>query len=86
MKNGCILVNYSLNDKTACTLFDTYVNNILSYSSEVWGIHRGADIEEVPADLCKQLLCAERTTLDASVYCELGRYPLKYQILYTIFK
>ena len=29
------------------SVFDTYVNSILSYGSEVWGFHWGQDIEQI---------------------------------------
>ena len=80
------LADYSLNFETALSLFDTYVTSILLYSSEVWGIHSATNIEQVHIDFCKQLLGVKKSTHNASVYCELGRYPLKYQRLYRILK
>ena len=38
--------NYS-NIETMLSVFDTYVNSILSYGSEVWGFHRSRDIEQI---------------------------------------
>ena len=38
----------SLNQKTACRSYGTYINNILSHSSEVWRFHRGATYRTGP--------------------------------------
>ena len=38
--------NY-FNIETMLSVFDTYVNTVLSYGSEVWGIHPDQDIEKI---------------------------------------
>ena len=43
-------------------------------------------VEKVHIDFCKQLLSVKKATQNASVYCELGRFPLKYHRLYRILK
>ena len=33
------------NTETLLSLFDTYVKSIVNYGCEVWGFHKGVDIE-----------------------------------------
>lgn len=41
------LRNHCLNVETYCSIFDSYVNSILRYASEIWGFHKAPDVESV---------------------------------------
>ena len=43
-----------LNMYTMLSLFDTYVNSILMYGAEIWGVHKAPQIEKVHLDFCKK--------------------------------
>jgi hypothetical protein len=59
-----------------CQLFDSFVGSILSYSSEVWGYTKSKEIERIHLKFCKRILNVRTSTCNASIYGELGRYPL----------
>ena len=75
-----------LNHCTLFSLFDTYVTSIISYGSEVWGMHAGKDIEKVHLDYCKHVLGVNKRTNNVLTYAETGRLPLKVWRLIRIFK
>ena len=50
------LKNHCFNVETQLSVFDTYVNSILNYGSEVWGLHKAPDVEKVHSSFCKTLL------------------------------
>ena len=64
------------NVQTQCSVFDTYVDSILSYSSEIWGFHKAPDVEKIHIDFCKKILGVKKSTCNSLVYYELGRLPL----------
>ena len=68
------------------SVFDTYINSILSYGSEVWGFHSGHDVEKVHIQFWKRLLGVKKGTCNEFVYSELGRFPLQVTIKLRIFK
>ena len=70
------LKNHTFNIETQCSVFDIYVNSILSYASEVWGFHKGLDVERVHTNFCKNTLGVKKNTSNKLVYYELGRLPL----------
>ena len=70
------LRKFKFNIRTQCAVFDTYVNSILSYGAEVWGFHKGPDIEKVHTCFCKNVLGVKKNTCNDFIYCELGRLPL----------
>ena len=69
------LNNFFFNIETKCSIFYTYVNSILSYASEVWGFHKGSDIEKVHLMFCKRMLGFEKNVSIKLIYFELGRLP-----------
>ena len=73
--NGKLTVFY-FNVETKCSVFDTYINSILSYASEIWGFHKAPDIEKLHTYYCKKVLGVKRSTCSNLVYFELGRLPL----------
>ena len=44
--------NY-FNIEAMLSVFDTYVNTVLSYGSEMWGSHPGQDVEKIHLLFCK---------------------------------
>ena len=73
--NGKLTV-FDFNVETKCSVFDTYINSILSYASEIWGFHKAPDIEKLHTYFCKKVLGVKRSTCNNLVYFELGRLPL----------
>ena len=59
---------------TKLELFDTYFGSILNYGCEIWGNHKGPDIERVHLNFLKRLLGVKRSTNSMMVYRELNRY------------
>ena len=57
-------------------LFDTYMSCILSYKCEVWGSHKGEDIENVHFNFLKRTLKVRRSTVIFMIYFELGGVPM----------
>ena len=58
------------------SLFDTYVCSILSYGCEVWGYHKGPDIQKMHLDFLRNGLRVRRNTNRVMLYFETGRMPL----------
>ena len=78
----CLLLklkNHCFNVETQLSVFDTYVNSILNYGSEVWGLHKAPDVEKVYSSFCKTLLGVKKSTTNDLAYFELGRLPLYIQ-------
>jgi len=57
-------------------LFDTQVQPILLYASEIWGLEGCDIIEGVHLFAIKRFLNVSMQTPNALVYCETGRFPL----------
>ena len=70
------LRKYPYNPKTCCQLFDSFINQVLSYAWEIWGFSKSKEIERIHLKFLKSILNVKTTTFSASVYGELGRYPL----------
>jgi hypothetical protein len=68
--------NYEFNITEQCKLFDILVSSVLNYSSEVWGLNEGKDIEIVHTKFLRKLLCVNKSTNLSALYGELGRVPL----------
>ena len=77
---------YHLNVFTNLSLFDTYVNSVLSYACEIWGHHPAPDIEKIHVKYCKRLLSVKNSTNSALVYMETGRLPLSTYRRIRMFK
>ena len=77
--------NY-FNIETMLSVFDTYVNTVLSYGSEVWGFHPGQDVEKIHLLFCKTLLGLRKGTCNDFIYSKLGRFPLYITRKLRIFK
>ena len=59
-------------------LFDSQIQPILTYGSEIWGVSTKQDcIERVHLSAMKRFLCVSQRTPKHLVYGELGRYPLR---------
>ena len=76
----------NFNTETKCAVFDTYINSILSYGSEVWGFHKASDVEKIHLSYLKKVLGVKRSCSNALVYFELGRFPLCITRKLKIFK
>ena len=63
------------NVQTKLELFDNYVGSTLNYGCEIWGNHKGPDIERVRLKFLKRLLGVKRSSNSMMVYKELKRYP-----------
>ena len=57
-------------------IFDSKVQSILFYSSELWGFQRLDNLEKVHLLACKRFLGVPLKTPNKIVYGELGRYPI----------
>lgn len=57
-------------------IFDTQVQPVLLYASEVWGLHRLENVEKVHTLACKRYLNVQLRVPNKFVYGETGRYPL----------
>jgi hypothetical protein len=75
----CKCKEFDLSPKVLCQLFDAFVGSILNYASEIWGYSKSKEIERIHLKFCKRLLNVKTNTCNASVYSELGRYPLYIQ-------
>lgn len=76
---NCLLTNtkdFDFTPKTMCSLFDSFVSSILSYSAEVWGYTRNKDIERIQLKFLKRILNVKLSSSNIAIYGELGRYPL----------
>ena len=56
--------------------FLTYVKSIVNYGCEVWGFHKGVDIETLHLSFLKRVLKMRKRTSNYMVYFELGRFSL----------
>ena len=56
-------------------LFDSIVEPILLYGSEVWGFENTIDIEWIHLQFCINILHLRESTPNYMVYGELGRFP-----------
>ena len=61
-------------------LFDSIVEPILLYGSEVWGFENTIDIERIHLQFCKNILHLRKSTPNYMVYGELGLFPLSINI------
>jgi len=70
----------NMTSKTFFKIFDTMIQPILSYSSEVWGILVEPEkdpTEKIHLLACKRLLNVALRTPNKMTYGDLGRYPLR---------
>ena len=75
-----------LNHCTLISLFDTYVLSILNYSCEIWGNHKGAELEKIHLNFLKNILGVKKTTSNCLTYFECGRLPLRIIRIIRVFK
>ena len=62
--------------ETFLKVFDSKIQSVLLYSSEIWGLHRLDGIERVHLMACKRYLGVPIRIPNEMVYGELGRFPL----------
>ena len=70
------LTDFDFNIETKCSVFDTYINSILSYASAIWGFQKAPDIEKLHTYFCKKVLGVKSSTCNNLIYFGLGRLPL----------
>ena len=61
-------------------LFDSLVEPIILYGSEVWGFENIQIMEKIHLTFCKRILNVRLTTPNHMVYGELGRCPLEIRV------
>ena len=61
-------------------MFDSMVEGILLYGSEVWGFEDMYLIEKIHLKFCKSILRVRNTTAKFMVYGELERFPLELRV------
>jgi hypothetical protein len=61
-------------------LFDSLVEPILLYGSEVWEFENTCSLEKNHLQFCKKILQVRATTPSYMIYGELGCYPLSIKI------
>ena len=54
----------------------SFVGSILNYAAEISGLSKSKDIERIHLKFCKNILKVRKSTSNATVYADLGRYPL----------
>jgi len=57
-------------------LFDAFVGSILGHANGILGYTKSKDIERIHLKFCNRILYVKLSCSNASVYGELGRYPL----------
>lgn len=72
-----LIQNESIPIDVKLKMFDSMVEPILLYGSEVWGFEDMYLIEQVHLKFCKRILRVRNTTANFMVYGELGRFPLE---------
>ena len=66
----------SLDLSVKLRLFDSMIAPILNYGCEVWGFHKGPNIERIYLKFLKQILRVKPQTMDCIIFGELGRVPM----------
>ena len=61
-------------------LFDSLVESIILYGSEVWGFENIQIMEKIHLKFCKRILNMRLTMPNYMVFSELGRYPLEIRV------
>ena len=61
-------------------MFDSMIEPILLYGSEVWGYENLKTIEQIHLKFCKRILKVRNSTPSFMVYGELGRFPIEIRV------
>ena len=73
--------NQNISIDVQLKLFDSLVEPILLYGSEVWGYENLVTLERVHLQFCKRILNLRLSTPNFMVYGELGRHPLNIRVI-----
>ena len=65
--------------------FNTLVASVLHYTSELWGLNEGKDIEKIHTKFLRKSLCVKTSTNLVGLYGELGEYPYQLYVRFTCF-
>lgn len=57
-------------------LFNTLIEPILNYGSEIWGHHPAPEIESILNKFCRKILSVKRSTNIDALHGELGSFPM----------
>ena len=68
--------NITLSYEEKFKLFDCLASSVLNYAAEVWGFHKGLDVERFHTRFCRSLLGVKKSTNLSALYSELGRKPI----------
>ena len=79
-KISVLLNEIDLDVKTRIHLFDTLILPILLYGCELWGFENVEQLEVFHLKYLRNILQVRKSTPNAMVYGELGRYELRYMI------
>ena len=71
-----VINNIDLPIKQQCALLDSLIASILNFGSEIWGFHDASDVELIHTKFLRRMLGVKKSTNLASLYGEVGRYPL----------
>ena len=72
--------NQNISIDVQLKLFDSLVEPILLYGSEVWGYENLVTLERVHLQFCKRILNLRLSTPNFMVYGEIGRQSLKIRV------
>ena len=67
-------------------IFDTKIKPIILYGSEIWGVKRYTDVENVHIKFCKIVLNVGKTTWNFAAIAECNRYPKNVDYHYRAVK
>ena len=70
------LTNPEISPSKQLQLFDSMIEPVINYGSEVWGLRKADPIERFHLSFLKSLLGVKSSTPNCFVYGELGVYPL----------
>jgi hypothetical protein len=66
------------NTETLLSLFDTYVNSIVNYGCEVWGFHKGVNIETLHLlSISKNTIIIQQNTKVHKFITYFNGFPIK---------
>ena len=66
----------NLNREILFRIFDTKIKPIILYGSEIWGVKKYNDVENVHIKYCKLVLNVGKTTWNFAAMAECERYPM----------
>lgn len=65
-----------LTNRKQVEIFDSMVASVLGYASEIWGSHRGHNVEVIRNIFCRYVLKVGTSTPNCFLFGELGHHPM----------